>query len=271
MAARILVVDRNQAFAIMLQEMLEMEGGNQVETTPLGSEALGRLRQNDYDLTIIDMDLDPVDMGYQELIQGIRRIRATMRIMLIPLMGQDLPAEARRLDIQGTLSKPFFADDLLPNIQDALSRQINPSATPPPAHTRHPSPRPVGEPTSQVQSVLSELARETQADSVLLISFSAGEPSILAQASLLNDAQVTTLAGLSVRTFQAARAAATFLSQRDEHFEHNMFESESLRLYIMALASNQLLVIVTPLSTPLGTIRHNLRRASRDLAGRALT
>ena len=45
-----------------------------------------------------------------------------------------------------------------------------------------------------------------------------------------------------------------------------MFESDRSRLYIMTLPGDLALVIVTPINTPLGTIRHNLRRASRHLA-----
>jgi CheY-like chemotaxis protein len=272
MAARILVVDRNEAFSMMLQEMLETDGGYQVETTHRGSEALDRLRQTDYDLTIVDVDLDPADIGYRELIQAIRQIRATMRVMLIPLMGEDLPVEARRFDIQGTLSKPFFADDLLPNIQDALFRQVKPLPPPPPPPTHaSTAPRKAVEPISGVQSILSDLARETQADAVLLISSFAGETSVVAHISTLGDTQLETLAGLSLDTIRAARATACFLGQPDEPFEHNMFESETLRLYIMALSGNYYLLLVTPVSTPLGTIRHNLRRARRDLLGGALT
>jgi CheY-like chemotaxis protein len=269
MSARILVIDRNEAFSTMLQEMLEADGGYQVQTAHRGSEALGDLQQNDYDLTIVDVDLDPADMAYQQLIQRIRQIRSTMRVMLIPLMGEDLPADARRFDIQGTLSKPFFADDLLPNIRDALSREVKPP--PPPPASVSPAPRQVIDLDAGVQSALSDLVRETQADAVLLVSLSEGKGSVTAHAGTLSAAQVETLAELSVTTIQAARAAAHFLGQGDEPFEHNIFENDSQRLYILALSANHLLVVVTPASTPLGTIRHNLRRARRDLVTRALT
>jgi CheY-like chemotaxis protein/predicted regulator of Ras-like GTPase activity (Roadblock/LC7/MglB family) len=261
---------------MMLQDMLESDGGYQVEVAHRGSQVLDHLQKNDYDLTIVDMGLDASDMGYQELIQGIRRIRATMRVMLIPLMGEDLPAEARRLDIQGTLSKPFFADDLLPNIQDALARQVRPPAPPPPVPASplialERAPAAVAQ-ASQVQSVLSELARETRADVVLLLSSDTVGAGIIGHvSSTLDDDQLKTLAALSVDTIQAARAAALFLGQPDAPFEHHMFESDSLRLYMMALPADCLLVIVAPVSTPLGTIRHNLRRAARELAHGALT
>jgi CheY-like chemotaxis protein/predicted regulator of Ras-like GTPase activity (Roadblock/LC7/MglB family) len=274
MAAKILVVDRNEAFATMLQDMLETDGGYEVEITHVGSAALDHLRRNDYELTIVDTDLDPADMTCAALIQAIRQLQPTMRLMLIPLMGEELPEETRRFDIQGTLSKPFFADDLLPNIQDALARQVEPVAppppSPPPAHPEIPA-APVAKPGSDIQAVLADLARETRADAVVLLSSSQGQAGVLAHVGSMSGERIETLADLSMDTVQAAGSAADFLGQPDGLFEHNMFESKTLRLYIMALPENLSLVIVTPASTPLGTIRYNMRRARRELARRTLT
>ncbi len=272
MAKRILVVDPNEAFATMLQDMLVVEGGYHVEVTYAGSEALARLRRADFDLTIVDVDLDPADMGYQALIRQIRESQPTMRLMLIPLMGEDLPAQARTLDIQGTLSKPFFADDLLPGIEEALAKEVSESA-PEPAPAPEPTPASisVAKADSDVERVLSDLARETLADAVLLLSATSDETGILAQVSTLSDAQTRGLAEHSIAIVQVAQEAARLLGQPNAPFEHNMFEGDSLRLYVLALAEDVLVAVVTPVSTPLGTIRHNLRRASRHLADRALT
>ena len=273
MPPRILVVDRNEAFATMLQDLLVAEGGYHVEITHTGGSALSRLQQTDFDLTIVDVDLDSGDMGYQALIRQVRQVQPSMRLMLIPLMGEQLSAEARQFDIQGTLSKPFFADDLLPNIEDALAREVTPpSATPPPSTPEAPVPAsPNVAPSPDVQAVLADLVRETLADAVLLVSAAAGKEGILAQASTLGDEPTRALAEHSITTVRAAQQAARLLGQVSLPFEHNMFEGKSLRFYIMALAPDLLLVIVPPISTPLGTIRHNLRRAGRDLGERALT
>ena len=106
MAPKILVVDRNEAFSTMLKQMLETDGGYEVRVVHTGSDGLKMLRQEPYDLTIIDMDLDRDDMGYHELVLRVRQLQPTMRLMLIPLMGGDLPREVQQLTIQGTLSKP---------------------------------------------------------------------------------------------------------------------------------------------------------------------
>ena len=84
MSHRILVVDRNEAFATMLERMLELDGGYEVRVARTGSDALDHLRQTDFDLTIVDMDLDEADMGYRDLILSVRQSEPTMRLMLIP-------------------------------------------------------------------------------------------------------------------------------------------------------------------------------------------
>lgn len=267
--AKILVVDPNEAFATMLQDMLETEGGYQVEVAHRGSDALARLQDGGFDLTIVDMDLDPADMGYHDLILNVRQARPTMRVMLIPLMGEELPPEAHRLDIQGALSKPFFADDLLPGIREALSKEVR--ARPPEDSGAGPRPQPSAGDARQVQDLLAELVRETQADAVWLLSIGSGAERIVAHASTMGEERAQTLTGLVVAAVQAAQAVARFLGQPDEPFEHNMFENDISRLYIMTLPRNLALVIVTPIHTPLGTIRHNLRRTWRYLDRLALT
>lgn len=262
--AKILVIDPNEAFATMLQEMLEMDGGHEVTVAHRGSQAVGLLEEEPFDLTIVDMDLDADDMGYRDLILNVRRAQPTMRLVLIPLMGQELPPEAHRLDIQGALSKPFFVDDLLPGIRAALSRQVRPAA--PARQVKAPRSAPSGPgQAGQIQEVLSDLVRETQADAVWLLSRREGSEEVVAHVSTLGEDRAQRLAGLSVAALRAAQAVIHFLGQPDEVFEHNMFENDRSRLYIMALPGSLALVIFTPINTPLGTVRHNLRRAGRHL------
>jgi DNA-binding response OmpR family regulator len=259
MAHRILVVDRNAAFATMLKEMLEEDGGYEVSVARRGSDALALLHDESYALMIIDIDLDPDDLDYRDLIPRVREEQPSIRLMLIPLMGEDLPPEVHQVDIQGALSKPFFADDLLPGIEDALLKEVG-IAVPPPA----PSPDP--QVSADLEAILLELAREIYADTVLLLSAREGDEQIIAHATTLDKAGAVMLANLSMATVRAAQATAHFLGQPDRPFEHNMFETDSLRLYAMSVPESMLLAVVTPTSTPLGTIRHNLRRAARDLA-----
>jgi predicted regulator of Ras-like GTPase activity (Roadblock/LC7/MglB family) len=61
------------------------------------------------------------------------------------------------------------------------------------------------------------------------------------------------------------------LGEPDQSFEHSIFEGASNRLYIMALSERLSLVVVTPIGILLGVIRHNLRRARRELGMPVLT
>lgn len=267
--AHILVVDPNEAFATMLKDLLEREGGYQVTVASRGSDALALVAQDAFDLSIVDMDLDPADMGYRELVLGLRQAQPSMRLVLIPLMGEELPPEAHRLDIQGALSKPFFVDDLLPGIQEALVREVRVE----PARDRAARPAiqlDVGA-ASQIEDVLADLRRETQADAVWLVSSSDGTDAVVAQAGDMRHTSAQALTHLSMATIRSAQAIAPLLGQADQPFEHNMFENTSCRLYIMALPRDLALVVVSPIHTPLGTIRHNLRRAWRHLDHLALT
>jgi DNA-binding response OmpR family regulator len=261
MAPRILVVDRNAAFATMLKEMLEADGGYEVSVAQRGSDALALLHDESFALTIIDMDLDPDDLDYRDLIPRVRESQPSMRLMLIPLMGESLSSEMHQLDIQGTLSKPFFADDLLPGIEQVLSKEVS-MAVPPSA----PGPSPEPQVSADVETILMQLAREIYADTVLLLSAREGDEHLIAHASTLDEAGLVMLANLSIATVRAAQATAHSLGEPDRPFEHNMFETDSLRLYVMSVPEELLLVVVTPTSIPLGTVRHNLRRSVRELA-----
>ncbi len=276
MAPRILVVDRNAAFATVLKEMLETEGGYEVNVVPKGSDALALLRDGSFALTIIDMDLDPDDLDYRDLVPRMRETQPSIRLMLIPLLGENLPSELHQLGIQGVLSKPFFADDLLPSIEEALTKEVRhviplpapasaPESAPTPAPAPAPTPAPVPQASAEVEAILLDLSRETYAEAVLLLSLREGDEQLVAQASSLDDAKTAALANLSIAAVRASQVTARVLGRPDRPFEHHMFEADSLRLYAMYVPENLLLVVVTPTSTPLGTVRHNLRRAARSL------
>ena len=277
MPPKILIVDRNEAFATMLEQMLVEEDRYQVRVARSGSAALAIMRQEDLDLTIIDMDLDPDDIGYRDLILDARQHEPTMRMMLIPLMGGGVPPEAEQLDIQGVLSKPFFADDLLPSIKTALAakvkslsvRNVPLNETQPSSIQAVPPPRPARpapQAPADLLNTLSELAHETNAEAILLLSLAGGEARVMANASSLDDARLGTLTDLSMAIVQASRKTNQVWGKPNEPFKHYMFESDSLRFYMMALPGDRLLTIVTPITTALGTIRHNLRRTARNLS-----
>ena len=113
MTHSILVVDSDDAFSTILKEGLESTGEYRVSTVHAGGDALESVVERPFDMVIVDMGLP--DVKPVTLVRAIREAKPSMRLMLIPLLGQQIPNELQDVDIQGILPKPFFVGDL-PNI-----------------------------------------------------------------------------------------------------------------------------------------------------------
>lgn len=137
MSANILIVDSDEAFATILKEGLEASRLYKAEVATSGGEALQAIVEQPFDMTIVDMGLH--DMEGITLVKAIREAKPTMKVILIPLFGEELDQEAQSLDIQGVLTKPFFMGDLPRKIGEALSRPVRTGLAAP---TAAPAPRP---------------------------------------------------------------------------------------------------------------------------------
>ncbi len=92
-----------------------------------GSDALESVVEHSFDLVVVDMglpDVDPVT-----LMKAIREAKPSMRLMAIPLFGQQDLDELQDLKIQGILPKPFFVGDLPNIVGQALGADTHASAT----------------------------------------------------------------------------------------------------------------------------------------------
>jgi CheY-like chemotaxis protein len=128
MAHSILVVDSDHAFATIFKEGLETTGEYQVTMAHAGSDALESVVEHPFDLVVVDMglpDVDPVT-----LLKAIREAKPSMRLMVIPLFGQQDLDEFQDLKIQGILPKPFFVGDLPNIVSQALGANVHASSTP---------------------------------------------------------------------------------------------------------------------------------------------
>ena len=145
MSANILIVDSDEAFATILKEGLETNQLYKAKIATSGEEALEAIVEQPFDMTIVDMGLP--DIEGSTLVKAIREAKPTMRIMLIPLFGEELSPEAQSLDIQGILTKPFFMGDLPRKIEEALARPVRVGLTAPvsAAPVARPKRRPVEE------------------------------------------------------------------------------------------------------------------------------
>lgn len=119
MTHSILVVDGDDAFATILKEGLEITGEYQVATVKAGGDALESVVEQPFDMVIVDMGL--ADVEPVRLVRAIREAKPSMRLMLIPLLGQQAPDELQDVEIQGILPKPFFVGDLPDIVGEAMA------------------------------------------------------------------------------------------------------------------------------------------------------
>ncbi|HDQ72127.1 MAG TPA: response regulator [Chloroflexi bacterium] len=119
---KILIVDGDVAFSTILKEGLEQEARYQTIVTSSAREALAMLENTPFDLVIVDLGLDDPDGGTFAL--DLRKQHPDLNLMLIPMMGEALPAELSDLDVQGILTKPFFFPELPGLIGRAMGEEI---------------------------------------------------------------------------------------------------------------------------------------------------
>ncbi len=122
MATNVLIVDSDEAFATILKEGLEADKFYKATIATSGEEALQAVVEKPFDMSIVDMGLSDIEGA--TLVRAIREAKPNMRVMLIPLFGEELDSDAAALDIQGVLTKPFFMGDLPQKIQEALARPV---------------------------------------------------------------------------------------------------------------------------------------------------
>jgi len=124
----ILVVDSDDAFATILKEGLESTGEYRVSAVHAGGDALESVIEQAFDMVIVDLGLSDVEPT--KVVRAIREAKPSMRLMLIPLIGQQIPDELQDMNVQGVLPKPFFVGDLPGIVGRALGVDMPPSPSP---------------------------------------------------------------------------------------------------------------------------------------------
>ncbi len=270
----VLIVDPNEAFATLLGEELQRQG---YEVVQAGDEEAARAaaRQRDFDLAIIDMGLDaPLPLA-----RDLRRAYPGLRLMFIPLMGQELGDEVQsQIVIQGVLPKPFFLPDLPQMIEAALQAPLAPE---PPAPVEEPveeaSPQPPlpvapeeGAPPDRaalnanraaIRERLDDLAREVSANAVLLTY--GGE--IALWVGSLPATTVQAVADAALQGWRTSAEVARALGREPGRFEQSISGGDYM-LYAVSVAPQALLAIAIQGKTSLGLLRLNARGTAREIA-----
>jgi CheY-like chemotaxis protein len=112
----VLMVDDEDLLLTMGQTILSAYGYN-VLTANTGQKALDIIAQSDQPIDLVVTDLVMPAMSGRELVEHVRRISPSTRILCSS--GYVRPNEAQ--DTLGYLRKPFTSQDLLVKVKEALT------------------------------------------------------------------------------------------------------------------------------------------------------
>ena len=258
----ILLVDSNEPFATMLQESLEHGGEYRATVTTSGDEALEALAAAKFDLAIVDLGLTEPDGA--AVVRMLRQRQADLRLMLIPLVGEELPSELAGLDVQGVLPKPFFLPELPGRIADALARPTGGdpdiaetggpgTVSARPATVRERIPKHVSvskEHVPRIVQAMDALAQEINAEAVILTH--RGE--LIAHTGRLSAEEADGLAQIVGESWQTSARVAQILGREQLRFEQSVEGGEHM-FYSLAVTQDIILSAALGTSVPLGIIR----------------
>src|ERR1044071_8218723 len=120
-AARLLVVDDEESVAITVTEVLRLDG-YAVDMGMSGSDAIARLKDQEYDLVLTDLHMEEVD-GISVLAEVRRRAPLTIAIMLTGFASLESAIAAMRQGAYDYLVKPCVIDDLKLTIRRGLDHR----------------------------------------------------------------------------------------------------------------------------------------------------
>lgn len=269
MTYQILIVDSNKAFATMLQESLEQGSDCRATVATGGDEALQALTTAEFDLAIVDLGLTDPDGA--ALARALRQQRADLRLMLIPLMGEELPSELADLDVQGVLPKPFFLPELPGRIADALARPVG--GGPDLAEVTEldiSSGQPVvssderlavlREHISEIIQEMNALSQEINAEAVILTC----RGKLIAHTGRLSAEGSDALAQVVAESWRTSARVAQILGQEQLRFEQSTEGGEYV-FYSLAVTQDVILSAALHVSVPLGMIRHRAKSTADAL------
>ena len=114
---KLLVLDDDPAILDMLLQSLSDEG-YQVTTARNGQEGLDRVRNNNFDLILLDLMMPGMN-GEQFLVE-LRRTWPNVPPVVIVSADRNVSGKVRSLQVAGGVPKPFSLDDLLGQIERHL-------------------------------------------------------------------------------------------------------------------------------------------------------
>jgi len=274
----ILILDSDVAFATVLQESLEQSGEYHATVATNGDEALQELATRGYDLAIVDLGL--TDPEGAVIARALLQEQSDLRLMLIPLVGEEIPAELADLKVQGVLPKPFFFPELPGRIADALAQPVGAGPSREVAVGAGPG-REVANETAPVDVVVAPerlavqpelipeilqymklLSQEISSEAVILTS---GED-LIAHTGRLSAEDADGLAKVVGDSWRTSARVAKILGREQLRFEQSVEGGEHM-FYSLAIAEDLILSAALRVSVPLGLIRHRTKSTAEKLRG----
>ncbi|MFN8420629.1 MAG: hypothetical protein U0528_15515 [Anaerolineae bacterium] len=111
MTIRILIVDPDIQFTARLKPAIETAGDFVVRVCATGSAALDTLQREAQDVAVLDFEVS----GMPELVDWLRAVQPGLYILLTP-RNQSQAAQIAALGVQGSVTKPYFARQIVPVI-----------------------------------------------------------------------------------------------------------------------------------------------------------
>jgi DNA-binding NarL/FixJ family response regulator len=118
MTIRVLIVDPDIPFAVPIKRALEQSGDYAVNVFANGKAAIEMVLREPHDVAILDFNVGDMDMP--TLIRELRAVQAGLFILASPRTN-DHVAQLPALDVQGSITKPYFARQLVPVIREAAA------------------------------------------------------------------------------------------------------------------------------------------------------
>jgi CheY-like chemotaxis protein len=283
MTRRILIVDANEAFAMVLRQGLEDMEDTEAKLVSSGSKALRAIASTEYDLVIVDLGLTDVE-GHR-LVRSLRADYPDLRLVIIPLEGDQVPPELADVPLQGTLSKPFFLPELPDQIEEFFLRPIGEVLAESeeaevieettqevveevveeePEEERAPresAPRTLRR-RAEIEREMSTLALEVGAEAVLLTEDSA----LLAHAGSLPKERIDDLTEAVGESWGTADRIAGILRRDLLEFEQSIGGAEYL-LYSLGIVDALVLSVAIAGKISLGMVRHRTRETASAIRG----
>ncbi len=118
---RILVADDEDSIRFLLREVMRREGYD-VTVTDNGESAFQLVRENNFDLVILDVRMPGMDG--METLKAMRKIRPHLVVLIITAHGnRELAVDAMRQGAYDYFNKPFELDEMRIVVRRALEKQ----------------------------------------------------------------------------------------------------------------------------------------------------